>query len=30
VEFARRSIYPAERPTFEEMDEATKAGKKAA
>ncbi|MEQ1663767.1 MAG: flagellar motor stator protein MotA [Bdellovibrionales bacterium] len=30
VEFARRSIYPSERPTFEEMDVATKEGKKAA
>jgi chemotaxis protein MotA len=30
VEFARRSIYPHDRPSFEEMDEATKAGKKAA
>ncbi len=30
VEFARRSIYPSERPTFEEMDAATKEGKKAA
>lgn len=30
VEFARRSIYPSERPTFEEMDQATKEGKKAA
>ena len=30
VEFARRSIYPSERPTFEEMDTATKEGKKAA
>jgi chemotaxis protein MotA len=30
VEFARRAIYPATRPTFEEMDEATKNGKKAA
>lgn len=30
VEFARRSIYPTERPTFEEMDTATKEGKKAA
>jgi chemotaxis protein MotA len=30
VEFARRSIYPADRPTFEEMDTATKEGKKAA
>jgi chemotaxis protein MotA len=30
VEFARRSIFPAERPTFEEMDNATKEGKKAA
>ncbi len=30
VEFARRSIYPGERPTFEEMDTATKEGKKAA
>lgn len=30
VEFARRSIYPTERPTFEEMDAATKEGKKAA
>jgi chemotaxis protein MotA len=30
VEFARRSIYPFDRPTFEEMDTATKEGKKAA
>jgi chemotaxis protein MotA len=30
VEFARRSIYPVERPSFEEMDTATKEGKKAA
>jgi chemotaxis protein MotA len=30
VEFARRSIYPTERPSFEEMDTATKEGKKAA
>lgn len=30
VEFARRTIYPAERPTFEEMDAATKDAKKAA
>jgi chemotaxis protein MotA len=30
VEFARRSIYPHDRPTFEEMDNATKEGKKAA
>lgn len=30
VEFARRTIYPADRPTFEEMDTATKEGKKAA
>src|SRR5690606_9104002 len=30
VEFARRSIYPTERPTFEEMDTATKEAKKAA
>lgn len=30
VEFARRSIGPGERPTFEEMDIATKEGKKAA
>ncbi len=30
VEFARRQIYPAVRPTFEEMDEASKSGKKAA
>jgi chemotaxis protein MotA len=30
VEFARRSIYPTERPNFEEMDTATKEGKKAA
>ena len=30
VEFARRSIYPAERPSFEEMDTATKELKKAA
>ncbi len=27
VEFARRTIYPAERPTFEEMDNATKEAK---
>lgn len=27
VEFARRTIYPAERPTFEEMDTATKEAK---
>jgi chemotaxis protein MotA len=30
VEFARRSIYPTERPTFDEMDAATKEAKKAA
>lgn len=30
VEFARRTIYPADRPSFEEMDVATKEGKKAA
>lgn len=30
VEFARRSIYPSVRPTFDEMDTATKEGKKAA
>lgn len=30
VEFARRTIYPSERPTFEEMDAATKDAKKAA
>jgi chemotaxis protein MotA len=30
VEFARRSIYPVERPSFEEMDTATKEAKKAA
>jgi chemotaxis protein MotA len=30
VEFARRTILPHERPTFEEMDAATKEGKKAA
>lgn len=30
VEFARRSIFPSERPTFEEMDTATKEAKKAA
>lgn len=30
VEFARRTIYPNERPTFEEMDTATKEAKKAA
>jgi chemotaxis protein MotA len=30
VEFARRSIYPNDRPTFEEMDTATKEAKKAA
>lgn len=30
VEFARRSIYPNDRPTFEEMDNATKDVKKAA
>jgi chemotaxis protein MotA len=30
VEFARRTIYPTERPTFEEMDAATKDAKKAA
>jgi chemotaxis protein MotA len=30
VEFARRSIYPIERPSFDELDKATKEGKKAA
>jgi chemotaxis protein MotA len=30
VEFARRQIFPAERPTFEELDNATKESKKAA
>jgi chemotaxis protein MotA len=30
VEFARRSIFPNDRPTFEEMDSATKDAKKAA
>lgn len=30
VEFARRSIYPTDRPSFEEMDTATKEAKKAA
>lgn len=30
VEFARRSIFPIDRPTFEEMDAATKDAKKAA
>jgi chemotaxis protein MotA len=30
VEFARRSIFPIERPTFTEMDAATKGAKKAA
>jgi chemotaxis protein MotA len=30
VEFARRSIMPAERPTFAEVDKATKEIKKAA
>ena len=30
VEFARRTIYPTERPTFNEMDTATKEAKKAA
>ena len=30
IEFARRTIYPNERPTFEEMDAASKEGKKAA
>jgi chemotaxis protein MotA len=30
VEFARRSIYPNDRPSFEEMDNATKDVKKAA
>lgn len=30
VEFARRSVYPHDRPTFEEMDTATKEAKKAA
>lgn len=30
VEFARRTIFPADRPSFEEMDTATKEGKKAA
>ena len=29
VEFARRSIYPSERPTFEELDTATKNAKAA-
>ena len=29
VEFGRRSIYPHDRPSFEEMDTATKEGKKA-
>jgi chemotaxis protein MotA len=29
VEFARRSIFPHDRPSFEEMDAATKEGKKA-
>jgi chemotaxis protein MotA len=27
VEFARRTIYPGERPSFEEMDTATKEAK---
>lgn len=30
VEYARRTIFPADRPTFTEMDQATKNGKKAA
>ncbi len=30
IEYARRSIQPAERPSFEEMDKATKEAKKAA
>ncbi len=30
VEFARRSVYPVDRPTFDEMDTATKEAKKAA
>ena len=30
VEFARRSVFPTERPTFDEMDTATKESKKAA
>ncbi|MCC7404366.1 MAG: flagellar motor stator protein MotA [Bdellovibrionales bacterium] len=30
VEFARRSVFPAERPSFDEMDTATKEAKKAA
>lgn len=30
VEYARRSIFPTERPTFDEMDTATKEAKKAA
>ena len=30
VEYARRTIYPADRPTFTEMDSATKGAKKAA
>jgi len=30
VEFARRTIFPVDRPSFEEMDTATKEGKKAA
>jgi chemotaxis protein MotA len=30
VEYARRTIMPEERPTFEEMDKATKEIKKAA
>jgi chemotaxis protein MotA len=30
VEYARRSIFPVDRPTFSEMDAATKGGKKAA
>lgn len=30
VEYARRTIYPSERPTFAEMDAATKGAKKAA
>lgn len=30
VEFARRSIFPAERPSFDEMDTATKEAKRAA
>lgn len=30
VEFARRTVYPSERPTFDELDTATKEAKKAA